>query len=155
MKHLRYLWYVLRHKWYVMRMCHVLRIPIQGIIHDWSKFLPSEWFAYVEFFYGQVKGPAEKIAFDQAWNKHQKRNPHHWQYWILVMDSGEKVCMPIPVRYILEMVADWYGAGKAIGGGTPANEWYFKNRDRIQMHEYSRLFLEEVLTWPKVRNLFG
>lgn len=31
-----------------------------------------------------------KEAFDLAWLKHQKRNPHHWQYWLLINDSSSK-----------------------------------------------------------------
>ena len=26
--------------------------------------------------------------FEKAWLLHQKRNPHHWQYWLLVNDNS-------------------------------------------------------------------
>jgi len=51
-KHLQYLGYVVRHKWYTFKAARELGITWLGIIHDWTKFLPSEWFAYVENFYG-------------------------------------------------------------------------------------------------------
>ncbi len=84
-KHLRYIKYVLLHKYYVFRECLNYGLVWQGLIHDWTKFLPSEWSPYVEYFYGD----GGKGAFDVAWNHHQKRNPHHWQYWLLREDNPE------------------------------------------------------------------
>jgi len=106
MKHLRYLKYVLRHKWFVFIECFRLGIPWRGLVHDLSKFRPSEWFPYVEKFYGGWKDinsshPVNQ-AFDKAWLLHQKRNPHHWQYWLLMNDNspamertilGAKLCI--------------------------------------------------------------
>lgn len=103
--HLAYLRYVLRHKLYVFQECLKYGLLWQGITHDWSKFLPSEWVAYAKYFYGTFR--YEKIAdigglyrsfgdsdadakeywearFNEAWNHHQKRQPHHWQYWLIV-----------------------------------------------------------------------
>lgn len=81
--HLQYLGYVVRHKWLVFVECCRLGIPWQGLIHDWSKFLPSEWFSYVGYFYGEK----DEAAFDLAWLLHQKRNPHHWQWWVMNEDN--------------------------------------------------------------------
>src|ERR1700738_4492504 len=109
MKHWRYLRYVLRHKWYVFIYGRQLGIPWLALLHDNSKFRPSEFFPYAEFFYGPKRRPfAEastygktyyweiewrlskegvKEAFDFAWLLHQKRNKHHWQFWLLVNDQ--------------------------------------------------------------------
>ena len=107
--YLKYLKYVLKHKWFVFIECCKMGIPLRGLLHDVSKFLPSEFIPYAHYFYGTwcknedwhgdkrnyipykwtEKGVEE--AFNIAWLKHQKRNPHHWQYWLLVNDgsSGE------------------------------------------------------------------
>jgi hypothetical protein len=103
--HIKYFWYVLRHKWFVFVAGLRLGVPlVQLITHDWSKFLPSEWGPYVANFYGYkptdeeverarrlafyIKSKAEiKADFDRAWNHHQKRQPHHWQYWLLTTDQ--------------------------------------------------------------------
>lgn len=46
-----YLKYVVRHKWFVFWACRALGVPLwQSIVHDWTKFLPSEWFPYVRYF---------------------------------------------------------------------------------------------------------
>lgn len=163
--HLKYLAYVLRHKWHVAIGCWLLGVsPWQALVHDLSKFSPAEWGAYVRKFYGRqpterdervtlsmgiyIKTRAEiESDFDAAWNHHQKVNPHHWQYWLLVTDSDDPRLRPLPIpqRYILEMVADWYGAGMAISGKNDVEGWYLKNKAKILMDEGSRERLEAAI----------
>jgi len=85
----KYLWQVLRHKWFVFLECCKLGVPWLGVTHDLSKFRPSEFFPYARYFRGG-KSPNDEphgIDFDYAWLNHQKRNKHHWQYWILMNDN--------------------------------------------------------------------
>jgi len=163
--HWRYLCYVIRHKWFVYqagRWCNVGFWRL--LIHDWTKFLPCEWFAYVEKFYGkkipvdepddfrywQARGPVD-AAFDHAWNHHQKANKHHWQYWLLTNDSDEPKhkALDMPVKYRREMIADWMGAGRAISGKWEVWTWYEKNRNRIILSEHTRTKVEEQLAFLK------
>ena len=142
--HLLYLRYVARHKWFVFRECCKLGIPLAGIIHDWSKFTPSEWFPYVRFFYGPSGTGTGDEAFDFAWLLHQKRNPHHWQWWCLPEDSGGLKVLPMPDRYRREMLADWRGAGLA--QGTPDTvAWYKANREKMKLHPETRVWVERML----------
>lgn len=165
MKHLNYLHYLLRHKWFVILAS--LRIGASlwlAIIHDASKFKPSEWMPYVDYFYGKrhaaevaeafrIYGLAElppygfyaKDRFNIAWLHHQKRNKHHWQYWLLTKDSGETFPLPMPRRYVLEMVADWMGAGRVITGKWEVRAWYEKNKEKIQLHPETKILVEEIL----------
>lgn len=96
-KYIAYLKYIIRHKWFVFIECCRMGIPLRGAIHDMSKFLPSEFFPYARHFYG--KKVRDKTgyykptdtgdpAFDHAWFLHQKRNAHHWQYWIFPDDEA-------------------------------------------------------------------
>lgn len=156
--HWQYLKYVLRHKWFVFKWCVALGVPRAGITHDLSKFHPREWFPYVDKFYG---GPWPESAhlwqskpntqgwvdrrFDEAWNHHQKRNPHHWQYWVLHEDSGKTLCLDMPLRYRLEMLADWNGAGEAINGKVDTRNWYLKNRTNMLLHPDTRRWIERML----------
>jgi len=51
----RYLKYLIRHKWFVFRAGLKLKVSIwRLLIHDWTKFLPSEFFPYLRKFYGPV-----------------------------------------------------------------------------------------------------
>lgn len=155
--HLKYLRYVLRHKWCVLVEGRRLGLgwwPL--VIHDWSKFLPSEWIPYVRFFHGRG-APRRRDgtgyykptdtgdpAFDFAWFLHQKRNPHHWQWWVLP-DEGERVkVLPMPDRYRREMLADWRGAGRA--QGTPdTRAWYRAHQRRMHLHPETRGWVEQML----------
>lgn len=146
--HLNYLKYVLRHKWFVGKACLKLGVPIhRAILHDWSKFLPSEWKPYVETFYAKDgrKQYEPSDDFNYAWNYHQKRHPHHYQYWMLTMDRGETILLEIPETYVREMVADWVGAGQAIHGKIEVSGWYNKNKENIHLNPKTRVLVEELI----------
>ncbi len=154
MKYLKYSWYVAKHKWYVFLECCKIGEYWIGIIHDWSKFRPSEFFPYAEHFYGRGKDIATgrdetgyykptdtgDAAFDFAWFLHVKCNKHHWQYWVLPTEVGVKV-LEIPPRYFNEMVADWHGASKAQGRGGEIFDWWQANNHKLQLHLFTRQVL--------------
>jgi hypothetical protein len=154
--HIRFHWYMLRHKFYVFRVGLTLRVPFwQALLHDWTKYLPSEYPAYVDFFRGIGKemtpynpGP----HFDQARNTHQKRNRHHWQYWLFYSEHEEPPLRPLPIpkRYIREMVADWISVGR-VSGKDDTLTWYADNRERIILHPETRAQVEQILdyAWEK------
>ena len=136
----KYLKYVLRHKYYVMIECFRIGLYWRGTMHDLSKFYPSEFIPYAQFFYGNypslsdIHGDARnsytgkfketvKTQFDFAWLKHQKRNPHHWQWWLLQNDTDGFVALDMSDDYINEMICDWIGAGMAITGKREYKEW--------------------------------
>jgi len=161
MKNLKYLSYILRHKWFVFVECARHGLFWRGLVHDVSKFLPAEWRPYANWFYGvhgvtyeytgfywaQINHAAARLDFQRAWLFHQHRNPHHWQYWILHKDSGLSVALKMPRKYVVEMVCDWKGAGRA-QGKTAAHEcrdWYLANRDVMHLHQDTRLEVETML----------
>jgi hypothetical protein len=146
--HWKYLKAVLRHKKFVL-LAGWGSVPLwRLLIHDWSKFTPTEWFPYARAFYGSGGGktgkPQGDPAFDRAWLHHQKFNLHHWQYWIMHEDSGKVFCLPMPMIYLAEMVADWRGANRAYGD-TPLLEWYEKTKAGRMLHPETRALVEERL----------
>lgn len=142
-----------------------------ALLHDWDKFLPDEWFPYVHCFYAPdgSKQYKESTAFTRAWMHHQHRNKHHWQYWlnadvtplyrtnILVWDRGTasividygvydwrgeiSVREEMPDVYRREMLADWRGAGRALGFSDTL-AWYKKNFSNIKMGRLTRSWIE-------------
>jgi len=84
-------------------------------------------------------------AFDAAWLKHQHRNKHHWQHWLLVEDSGGMKVLPMPAVYVTEMVCDWIGAGIAITGKRDVVAWYEANKHKMQLHPETRGLVEQLL----------
>lgn len=93
MKYIQYWWTVTKHRWYVFLEACKLGIPFLGFIHDWSKYLPAEFFPYAEYFnggYERGKQPEPvKLAFDFAWLHHQRWNKHHWQSYVLHNDQSD------------------------------------------------------------------
>ena len=86
--YLRLIKTVLLHKWYVFRAGRRLKVPFwRLVVHDLSKFSPSEFAAYARNFYGDRSDP---YGFDRAWLHHQNRNDHHWEYWA-ARDGNEKL----------------------------------------------------------------
>jgi hypothetical protein len=153
MKYFKYLKYLLIHKYYVFIECFRLGIVWRGLTHDLSKFLPSEFIPYANYFYGNEEVYKEK--FDYAWNLHQKRNKHHWQFWLLKEDSGAEITLEMKYIYFLEMICDWVGAGKAMGRSSPKNDryletrnWYEANKDKIKLHPKIRVWIECKLSAP-------
>lgn len=147
--HLAYLRYVLRHKWFVLLAGLDLGVPLwQLLIHDWSKFLPREWFPYVGYFDTpkERQRPDAAQRFDLAWNHHQKVQPHHWQHWLLVTDSDAPRLRPLPMpdRFVREMIADWRGAGRALARPDTVS-WYIANSEQIILHPDTRRRVEQLL----------
>lgn len=167
MKYLKYLKYLFRHKWFVFVECIKMKLYWQGIVHDLSKFNWDELKPYTDYFYGDRQkmnsdefwqgqhkygcfeaspfGHTHEEKFKIAWLKHQHRNPHHWQFWVGIMDSGNEFIIPMPEKYYKEMICDWIGAGKAITGKDNMGEWYNKNKQNIKLHPETQYFVEEYL----------
>lgn len=147
--HLTYLWYVLRHKWFVFVECCQLGILWLGVVHDLSRFRPSEWFAYIASQpYNKGNKPLKITrAFEHAWNHHQHRNKHHWEYWVhFDYHDHNKRLLPMPDCYRREILADWRGASQAKGfGRNGVVGWYQVNKDKMQLHPKTRQWLEAQL----------
>ena len=151
-RHWQYLKYVLRHKWFVFVACLKLGVPIWiAILHDWDKFMPDEWFPYSKCFYkpNGEKRYLETPEFTAAWNAHQKRNKHHWQYWLITWDRGTTDALPMPEVFRREMLADWRGAGRALGKPDTLS-WYRDNRNKMILHPVTRARIERDLGYSEV-----
>jgi Family of unknown function (DUF5662) len=151
MKFFRYSSYVLRHKWFVFLECLKYSLVWRGITHDTSKLRPSEFIAYMNYFGGTKNtqrgrdksgyynaSGAPDAAFRMAWLRHQRRNDHHWEWWIPL--GAEPVEMSDAARK--EMVSDWRGAGRAQGKGNDVVAFYTANKDRIIIGLETRAWVE-------------
>lgn len=167
--------YLLHHKGLVFYKGLQLGVPIRLlIIHDWTKFTPSEWGPYTRWFYGsRINGSSAQLAFVRASRHHWQNNPHHWEYWchrrmriarmipgtihyVTVVKHYPHEPEPIPDHYLKEMIADWYAAGLAKKGpfssenqsqALPLLEFYNRNKERIYLHPETRTKVEELLIY--------
>lgn len=151
-QYVKYFIYLVKHRWYLLLECFKAGCLWRGLVHDWSKFRISEFKPYAEHFYGKGSTDEQKrIAFNKAWLLHLKRNPHHWQYWILNNDDGSVEILEMPESYVREMVMDWVAVGRALsveGESAYGNalNWYEENRDNIRIHPNSEPYLRKVLS---------
>ncbi len=135
-KYWQYLSYVIIHKWNVYKAGRMIGVPfIRGLLHDWSKFLPDEFIPYANYFYGTGARP----YFDLGWKKHQRRNDHHWQHWLLVGDSDGMTALPMPRDAIREMVADWASFAIKTKDRKALTKWWEANEKNIILDPDARL----------------
>jgi len=136
----QYTAYVLRHKAIILRTAPRYRVPFwTALIHDWTRFLPSEFLPSANYFFGTyqrgvVWRRGESPAYDAARDLHEERNSHHGRYW-----HGQ----PMPERAIREMLCDWDAAGQA--KGNPIKPWYAVNRDRLGLHPATLAHIDQLL----------
>jgi len=160
-KYWEHLKYTLRHKWYVFIECYKVGLYWQGIIHDWTKFLPSEFGGYAEFFFGPKYGLPDSTttkytdtkcsAFEYAWLHHQKSNKHHWDWWVMVREDGTLKPLAMPYKYRMEMICDWIGASKA-KGKTDLIGWYNATKHRRFLHPDTQAWVEKHIGIEREKN---
>lgn len=103
-----------RHK--VIANCFRAGIPIRGLLHDLSKYSPTEFIPGAKYFQGHRspnEGEREDYGYSKAWMHHKGRNRHHFEYWTdyhpkTKMLSGVKM----PRKYLIEMFCDRVAASK-------------------------------------------
>lgn len=153
-KHLTYLKYVLTHKYWVFRAGLIIgpEHPYQWLvwiwrllIHDWTKFLPDEYFPYANHDFSR-DDEYEDPDFDLAWNHHQKRNRHHYQYYLLRNDNGTEKCLEMAALDAREMLADWASFSLKMGKDFAfTKHWYLKGYHQKVFHPLTRQWLDNYL----------
>jgi hypothetical protein len=181
---LRFLITTLRHKRFVYQSGRRLGVARwQLVAHDLSKLRPSEFVPYGLFFYSlpgatwrkPVPEAGASARMREAWLRHVQRNAHHWQHWVLirgasVISTREADCagvaadvleaLPMPERYVREMLADWLGVARAYQGSYPESlatwSWWQQNKDQMVLHEETRRLLDTaVAEWFNARSAHG
>lgn len=141
-----YFLYIIEHKLNVLIECWHEGLYIQGIIHDWSKFTPQEFFPYARKFYLKQNNNEINRKWDKAWQHHQKYNKHHWEHW--VVDEQTKESLPMPKKYMIEMVCDWRSFSRK--WGRKVKKSYLLERmldsNDVILHPETRKELEEWIT---------
>ena len=152
-RYLCYARYVLRHQQCVRRAGFRNGLLWRGVKHDWSKWLPSEFIPYARRFYlpDGSKRPQTRDAtgaydptntgdpdFDRAWFHHQRRNDHHWQWWLNPQQREGTRPTEMSKGAVVEMLCDWSGAGRAQGGDGNFSAWWHANNHDMQLHPRTR-----------------
>lgn len=124
------------HRKWVRRYCRWAGIPWRGLVHDLSKYSPTEFFESARYWTG-VSSPIEEAkkdkGFSKAWLHHRGRNPHHWAYWADNYSEGLTI-YPMPKNDFVEMVCDFLAAGQAYKKSqfsyTGERTWWIKESQK-------------------------
>ena len=121
--------------------------------HDQSKSETDEYAAYDAYFYGNNKSYQVVQEYRKAWLLHIHRNPHHWQYWILINDDPKEgeILIEIPDNYILEMICDWWAFSWIKGDLHEVFKWYDEHKNYMKLHTNTRKKVEDILGKIKER----
>lgn len=114
---------VCHHKYLVAKGCFAVGLYWQGIIHDLSKFSPTEFGVGMKYYQG-TRSPnnaeREDLGYSASWMHHKGRNKHHFEFWQDYSTDPEKKGQMVPVempdRYVAEMIMDRIAASKVYKG---------------------------------------
>lgn len=125
-------------------------IDLEGQIchyHDRSKDSVAEYEPYDAYFYGKNKSYEVVQNFKRAWLHHIHRNPHHWQYWVLINDDpGEgEVILDMDREYIIEMICDWWAFSWKKGNLYEIFSWYDQHKAYMKLSPKTRKTVEDIL----------
>ena len=101
------------HRFKVFTLCCRAGIPLQGLVHDLSKYSPTEFWEGVKYFqgsYSPIRNCKSIEGYSKAWLHHKGRNKHHYEYWSDLHAPEPKPVMPF--KYFVELVCDTYAAGQ-------------------------------------------
>ncbi len=150
---------ITHHRHLVARGCFRVGLYRQGLLHDLSKYSPTEFLVGAKYYQG-TRSPnnaeREDIGYSTAWLHHKGRNKHHYEYWIDYNTKGElpteSVLIPVPMpdRYIAEMIMDRIAASKVYRGAEYTDrdslDYLMQGFERAPMHPYTKENLLHYLT---------
>ncbi len=147
---------ITRHRHMVMRYCFKCGLIKQGLLHDLSKYSPTEFWNGAKFYAGGIKSPHPnervKKGYSDAWMHHKGRNKHHPEYWYdfnLELKTYAPVIMPD--KYIAESLCDRIAASKNYNKKTyndsfPLN-YFMREHSGLIIHPESQRKLHYLLKY--------
>lgn len=142
----RHLKTVMIHKYYVFKYMTMCEMPLEGLLHDMSKFSFSELFTnarYYEDGISPIDVQRRELGYAKAWFHHKGRNPHHYEYWMDKFDDGCYTTR-MPFRYAIEAICDSMAANKAYlkdkSNAQTLYDWWKKVREQTARHPDNKRF---------------
>ena len=144
-KFFKHLALVTKHRFKVFVLCTKCGLFWRGLVHDLSKFNPTEFFEGMKYYTGKYSPIAEcrsQTGYSKAWLHHKGRNKHHIEYWY---DQQNKTQMNIPYKYAVEHICDNIAAAKCYNGKayTPQvvlNYWQKHGRNELTNDNMNNFF---------------
>jgi len=146
---------VSEHRKLVRRGCFRIGLFGQGLLHDLSKYSPSEFIVGVKYYQG-YRSPnnaeREEKGYSSAWLHHKGRNKHHFEYWIDYSSRAGIGIIPVkmPDRYIAEMYCDRVAASKIYNkekyNDSFPLDYLQKGTEYTTLHEDTKKEIEKLLS---------
>lgn len=131
---------ITKHRRLVAHYCFRMGLYRQGLTHDLSKYSPTEFLEGAHYWQG-VRSPnneaREEVGYSRAWLHHKGRNRHHFEYWIDYGINCDTIIrgVPIPRKYIAEMVADRISASRVYQGDAytcrSSYEYFVRGKEKL------------------------
>ena len=138
---------ITKHRWIVFKLSVKAGIPWRGLVHDLSKYSPTEFFEGVKYYQGNrspIFACVEETGYSKARLHHRGRNKHHPQYWY---DEFAKIKEPImPYKYVAEMICDQIAASKTYEGASWTNQSILRYWNKVEERVHLNPKLKKMLT---------
>lgn len=143
---------ITKHRREVFKLCCIAGIPFRGLVHDLSKYSPTEFIESARYFQGNrspIMACKEANGYSMAWLHHKGHNKHHPEYWVDKLYLGG-VPIRIPYVYNMEMVCDIIAASKVYNGNSftyrkPYEFWDNRMERTSVLHDKTRKFTAIIL----------
>ena len=150
-KMLRHFWTVTKHKHHVFINCCKCGIPLRGVLHDLSKFSPTEFIKSSKYYVG-VSSPVYEQRKDNDLVStialhHTGRNKHHWEYWV-DFHRGNLIISMFPYKFAVEYFCDMIAANRVYSGKSFKRENVLKYwNEKKEKYYYIHPKMIEFVTW--------
>ena len=143
------------HKLLVAESCFRVGLYRQGLLHDMSKYSPTEFLVGCKYYQGDRSpnnAEREATGISRSWLHHKGRNKHHFEYWVDYVPGDEHIIngVPMPRKYVAEMVMDRISASRNYLGDkydhTQPLSYFLKSKERLWfIHPDTKRDLEALL----------
>ncbi len=155
MIYLKQLRSLILHKWYVFYAGRRIGVPLwRLIIHDWSKFTPTEFPRYARYKYGN----GTRAEWATSWFHHFHHEAHHPEHWIILWHGnpdfysgigGQDIAkyvsiFPMPEVCVREMIADMHGTSRQADSWN-ISEWLNNNGPKMHFHDETITLIDKVM----------
>lgn len=122
-----------KHRFIVFKLSIRAGIPLQGLVHDLSKYSFVEFFEGAKYYagdYSPIRNARKDIGYSKAWLHHKGRNKHHFEYWFDYDLDNPAIIMPF--KYYCELVCDSLSASMVYNGKN------FTDHSQLDFYEEKR-----------------
>lgn len=151
---------ITKHKILVAKGCFAVGLYWQGIMHDMSKYSPSEFLVSAKYYQGNRSpnnAEREDKGYSSSWLHHKGRNKHHYEYWVDYSSQSKcSIYIPVemPTKYVVEMLMDRIAASKVYNEGHYTDDlplkYFTRSMSVIPMHENTKRLLYGLLRMLEV-----